>query len=62
MLFRSIDPPAVTERAGLCGAGVPNIVMAEPNDQFDSPWKEIVEEYFAEFMEFFFPDAHADID
>lgn len=36
--------------------------MTEPNDEFDSPWKEIIEHYFAEFMQFFFPDAYADID
>ncbi|MFO1349684.1 MAG: hypothetical protein U1F68_02930 [Gammaproteobacteria bacterium] len=31
-------------------------------DDFDSPWQDILEHYFAEFMAFFFPDAHADID
>lgn len=36
--------------------------MSEPNDEFDSPWKEIVERYFAEFMAFFFPQAYAGID
>ncbi len=29
---------------------------------FDSPWKDILEEFFQEFMLFFFPKAHADID
>jgi hypothetical protein len=29
---------------------------------FDSPWKDILESYFAEFMAFFFPQAYADID
>lgn len=29
---------------------------------YDSPWKEALERYFPEFMAFFFPDAHADID
>ena len=29
---------------------------------YDSPWKEILEIYFADFMAFFFPAAHADID
>ena len=33
--------------------------MTEPNDEFDSPWKEIAEQYFAELMEFFFPQAYA---
>ena len=31
-------------------------------DDYDSPWKDILELYFAEFMAFFFPKAHADID
>jgi hypothetical protein len=29
---------------------------------FDSPWKEILDEYFEAFLLFFFPHAHADID
>jgi hypothetical protein len=29
---------------------------------FDSPWKEVLQEYFPQFMAFFFPKAHADID
>ena len=32
------------------------------HDDFDSPWKDILELYFAEFMAFFFPEAHTDID
>ena len=36
--------------------------MTEAHDEFDSPWKEIVEWYFEEFMLFFFPMAYADID
>ena len=43
-------------------AGTGTIHMSEPNDEFDSPWKEIVERYFAEFMAFFFPQAYAGID
>ena len=31
-------------------------------DDYDSPWKEAVEHYFTEFLEFYFPDAHAQID
>ncbi|QTA81808.1 Uncharacterized protein dnl_41580 [Desulfonema limicola] len=31
-------------------------------DDFDSPWKEIIEQYFKEFIEFFFPEAYIDID
>ena len=36
--------------------------MTEPHDEFDSPWKEILEEYFQDFMQFFFPQIHDDID
>lgn len=31
-------------------------------DNYDSPWKEAVERYFPEFMAFYFPAAHAQID
>ncbi len=31
-------------------------------DQYDSPWKEVIERYFPEFLAFYFPDAHAEID
>ncbi|QTA91234.1 Uncharacterized protein dnm_072980 [Desulfonema magnum] len=31
-------------------------------DQYDSPWKELLERYFREFLEFFFPDAAEGID
>jgi hypothetical protein len=36
--------------------------MTEPRDEFDSPWKDILEAYFQDFMQFFFPQVHADID
>jgi hypothetical protein len=36
--------------------------MTELRDQFDSPWKEILEVYFEDFMLFFFPQVHAQID
>ena len=32
------------------------------SDSYDSPWKEILELYFPDFMAFFFPEAYADID
>lgn len=35
--------------------------MTEPQADFDSPWKEALERYFAAFMAFFFPKAHAGI-
>ncbi len=31
-------------------------------DQYDSPWKEILELYFRQFLAFFFPDIERDID
>lgn len=39
--------------------------MSDPNapkTSFDSPWKDVVEAYFPEFMAFFFTDAYAQID
>lgn len=33
-----------------------------PNDQFDVPWKDILEAYFSDFLAFFLPEAHAEID
>ena len=35
--------------------------MDSPDD-YDSPWKEAVESYFPEFIEFYFPDASQQID
>ena len=35
--------------------------MAEQQD-YDSPWKELLDLQFEEFMAFFFPSAHAQID
>jgi hypothetical protein len=34
----------------------------KPSDEYDSPWKEILEQYFEDFMAFFFPEAHKDIE
>ncbi len=31
-------------------------------DQYDSPWKEVLELYFRQFLVFFFPDIERDID
>jgi hypothetical protein len=36
--------------------------MTEQRDEYDSPWKEILEAYFQDFMQFFFPQIHDDID
>ncbi len=31
-------------------------------DDFDSPWKEALQVYLRSFLDFFFPDIHADVD
>ncbi len=31
-------------------------------DEYDSPWKEAIEHYFADFLQFYFPRVHAQID
>ncbi|MFZ1238315.1 MAG: cytosolic protein [Anaerolineae bacterium] len=35
---------------------------APQRSDYDSPWKETLEVYFEQFVQFFFPIAHADID
>ncbi len=36
--------------------------MSSIADEYDSPWKDILEAYFQDFMRFFFPPIHSDID
>ena len=36
--------------------------MTIPRADFDSPWKQALEAYFPQFLDFFFPDIHVDID
>lgn len=36
--------------------------MSEQRTDYDSPWKEVIEAYFPQFLEFFFPLAYAAID
>ncbi|MBF1990830.1 transposase [Fischerella thermalis] len=36
--------------------------MSEQRTEYDNPWKEIIEDFFPNFLEFFFPTAHAVID
>jgi hypothetical protein len=36
--------------------------MTNPATEFDSPWKEIVQSYFPEFIQFFFPQVYREID
>lgn len=31
-------------------------------DDYDSPWKDILERYLADFLAFFFPQAHTEED
>jgi hypothetical protein len=33
-----------------------------PADDYDSPWKDVLEHAFPEFMAFYFPEAYAQID
>ncbi len=36
--------------------------LSTPSADFDSPWKEALEEYLEDFLALFFPQAHAEID
>ncbi len=36
--------------------------MTKPKTKYDSPWKDILEIYFEDFLKFFFPFAHSEID
>ena len=36
--------------------------MTDLSSDYDSPWKDILERYFEDFMAFFFPEAHKNID
>jgi predicted transposase/invertase (TIGR01784 family) len=36
--------------------------MTNPQTEYDSPWKEILQIYFPDFISFFFPDLYAKID
>ena len=36
--------------------------MTESRADYDSPWKQVLEDYFVDFIRFFFPAIHADID
>jgi predicted transposase YdaD len=37
-------------------------MQKQPLPDYDSPWKEVLERYFAAFMAFFFPVIHTGID
>ncbi len=36
--------------------------MSDSQTEFDTPWKEVLEIYFEDFILFFFPQAHQEID
>ncbi len=36
--------------------------MSQPQTEFDSPWKDVIERYFSDFIQFFLPQAHGEID
>ncbi len=38
------------------------MVVKKQKEDYDSPWKEIIEELFEQFMEFFFPKIYKNID
>lgn len=41
--------------------GKSNLLPAE-TQEYDSPWKDVIERFFPQFMLFFFPQAYAAID
>jgi hypothetical protein len=40
----------------------PSRADAIPDNDFDGPWKEVLDLYLEDAMAFFFPEAHRDID
>nr|WP_317112486.1 hypothetical protein [Chroococcidiopsis sp. SAG 2025] len=36
--------------------------MSNPQTPFDTPWKDAIERYFEDFIRFFFPQAHGEIE
>jgi hypothetical protein len=41
---------------------MPTMTDSQPNNDFDSPWKESIEKFFPAFMSFFFPEITQEID
>jgi len=56
------DLAAWRETPTMDGSNEKNTSGAGCLSDFDSPWKEALDCYFAPFMEFFFPQAHSEID
>ena len=48
-------------RAPVSNAG-PSPQGALVPDDYDTPWKEAIERHFADFLLFFFPSIHAQVD
>jgi len=38
------------------------MTLKKPSTEYDSPWKDIIEQFFSDFMAFFFPAIHEKID
>jgi hypothetical protein len=36
--------------------------MSQAHDDYDSPWKEAIHRFFPDFLQFFYPQVHQDID
>lgn len=36
--------------------------MSNPQTEFDSPWKDVIERYFSDFIQFFLPQAYGEIE
>ena len=36
--------------------------MSQPQTEFDSPWKDVIERYFEDFIQFFLPQAYGEIE
>src|SRR3954470_22324032 len=45
-----------------CYNEIQGATMSIQADDYDSPWKDILERYLADFLAFFFPQAHTAID
>jgi hypothetical protein len=61
--FRCPIDPGTGSRQSWSGAIAEDwFRMASERDDYDSPWKIALERYFRDFMRFFFPAAHDEID
>lgn len=44
------------------GTGLSRQTMSQPQTEFDSPWKDVIERYFEDFIQIFLPQAHGEIE